>query len=213
MPVLHLNLIRGYDDDTLARLTTRLTEAVRASIDADPDSVTVFVHEVAPAGYRRGARAVAAPGGHQETAETLPGSAGTGPETPRRPGASLPDAEAVVRGYLAEMEARDLEAASRRLAPGFTMEFPGPVTFTRPAELVDWAASRYRRVGKAIERCESVYCGGDTIVWCTGTLWGEWPDGSAFEGIRFVDRFTVRAGLIIDQRVWNDLAEVRSATR
>ena len=38
---------------------------------------------------------------------------------------------------------------------------------------------------------------------------GEWPDGTAFEGIRFIDRFVVVDGKITDQRVWNDLGEAR----
>jgi len=48
------------------------------------------------------------------------------------------------------------------------------------------------------------------VVYCHGTLSGEWPDGSAFSGIRFIDRFTVRAGKLADQTVWNDLAETRA---
>jgi limonene-1,2-epoxide hydrolase len=40
-----------------------------------------------------------------------------------------------------------------------------------------------------------------------GTLYGEWPDGRAFEGIRFIDRFVVRGGRLADQKVWNDLGE------
>ncbi|MEZ5650437.1 MAG: nuclear transport factor 2 family protein [Burkholderiaceae bacterium] len=125
--------------------------------------------------------------------------------------ASSADGKAVVLAYLAEMEARDLGSAARRLAEGFEMEFPGAVRFRRPAELVDWAASRYRRVGKVVERTESIVDGATTVVWCFGTLFGEWPDGQPFAGIRFVDRFTVAGGLIRDQKVWNDLAEVRAA--
>ena len=45
--------------------------------------------------------------------------------------------------------------------------------------------------------------------YCFGTLAGEWPDGRAFGGIRFIDCFTVKGGLLVDQTVWNDLAEVR----
>ena len=32
-------------------------------------------------------------------------------------------------------------------------------------------------------------------------------DGTAFEGNRYVDRFTVRDGLIVSMEVWNDSAE------
>ena len=40
-----------------------------------------------------------------------------------------------------------------------------------------------------------------------GTLYGAWPDGTAFEGNRYVDRFTVQDGLIVSMEVWNDSAE------
>ena len=46
------------------------------------------------------------------------------------------------------------------------------------------------------------------IVYCYGTLSGEWPDGEAFSGIRFIDRFEFAGDLIARQMVWNDLAEV-----
>ncbi len=56
----------------------------------------------------------------------------------------------------------------------------------------------------------STWRGGDTgaSVYCFGTLGGEWPDGTAFDGIRFIDRFELQGGLITRQDVWNDMAEV-----
>jgi hypothetical protein len=52
-------------------------------------------------------------------------------------------------------------------------------------------------------------CRGIAVVYTRGTLAGEWPDGTAFGGIRFIDRFEVTDGFITRQDVWNDLAEVR----
>jgi 4-oxalocrotonate tautomerase family enzyme len=46
------------------------------------------------------------------------------------------------------------------------------------------------------------------VVTCHGHLHGEWPDGTAFEGVRFIDRFEIRAGRLTRQDVWNDLALV-----
>jgi len=40
-----------------------------------------------------------------------------------------------------------------------------------------------------------------------GTLYGEWSDGTPFEGNRYIDRFVVRDGLIVSQDVWNDSAD------
>jgi hypothetical protein len=40
-----------------------------------------------------------------------------------------------------------------------------------------------------------------------GHLYGVWPDGEAFEGNRYVDRYVIRHGLIVQMDVWNDSAE------
>ncbi|RMF39595.1 MAG: nuclear transport factor 2 family protein [Alphaproteobacteria bacterium] len=122
------------------------------------------------------------------------------------------EAQALVRRFLDLMEARDLEAASGLLAEAAVMEFPGGVRFGRLEELVAWAAPRYRWVRKSYDATESCRLpDGAVAVWCIGTLEGEWPDGTAFSGIRFVDRFEVAGGRIRRQQVWNDLAEHRAA--
>lgn len=109
----------------------------------------------------------------------------------------------IVRAYLAAMERRELDAAAGFLAPGCVMTFPGGHRFTALADIIGWAATRYRHVTKSLEGFEQA---GES-VWCFGTLAGAWPDGAPFAGIRFVDRFVVREGKITDQKVWNDLAE------
>lgn len=125
------------------------------------------------------------------------------------PGRPAPAAEAVVRGFLAAMEARDLDAAEAYLAEGFSMLFPGGRCFTTLAALVDWSKTRYREVHKRYERVEAVVVDDGVAVYAFGTLAGMWLDGAAFAGIRFIDRFTVVAGKLVDQRVWNDIGEAR----
>lgn len=128
-----------------------------------------------------------------------------------------PGATAVVSAYLQAMEARDLPLAQSLLAAGFCMQFPGPVTFTSLTQLIEWAKPRYRFVKKTYERFDeapiaaTMAAPAGAVVYCYGTLAGEWPDGTAFAGIRFIDRFTVADGKLVDQTVWNDLAEVKGA--
>ena len=45
------------------------------------------------------------------------------------------------------------------------------------------------------------------MVYQTGTLYGEWPDSTPFEGNRYVDRYVVRRDKIVRMEVWNDSAE------
>jgi hypothetical protein len=42
------------------------------------------------------------------------------------------------------------------------------------------------------------------VVYNLDTLYGGWPDGTPFEGNRYVDRFVVRGGKIVQMDVWND---------
>ena len=45
------------------------------------------------------------------------------------------------------------------------------------------------------------------MVYSLGTLHGQWPDGTPFEGNRYVDRYVVSHGRITRMDVWNDSAE------
>ena len=182
MPVVEIHLIEGYSEADKQRLGSALTQAVRSVVPAPPDAVTVMMHELPATDYFRGG-------------------------SRRTPAPALPDPAALVRAYLDAMEARDLPAAQAMLTEDFTMTFPGGAPLRTLQELIDWAAPRYRFVTKTYEGFDTC---GDT-VYCRGTLSGEWPDGTAFSGIRFVDRFELRAGRIARQDVWNDIAEVRAA--
>ena len=111
-----------------------------------------------------------------------------------------------IHAFLAALEARDPDAAKAHLHPDVEMIFPGGAVFHRLEELIDWARPRYRDVAKRVERIDVA---GET-AFAQGTLYGHWPDGSAFKGIRFADWFEFEGGLIRRQRVWNDLAEILS---
>ena len=115
--------------------------------------------------------------------------------------------EKIVREYLDTMERRDLAKAKGFLAPGFHMLFPGGRRFDTLEQLVESAKGRYRSAKKRYERYD---VSGDS-VYCFGTLYGELLDGTPYSGIRFIDRFTVKDGKLVDQMVWNDMAEVLGA--
>ena len=85
---------------------------------------------------------------------------------------------------------------------------PDPQTAARYiADDLKINAKRYKWVKKKMERTDVVAGEGETIVYNLGTLYGEWPDGTSFDGNRYVDRFVVRGGKIVQMDVWNDSAE------
>ena len=75
-------------------------------------------------------------------------------------------------------------------------------------ELIEWSKGRYKSISKTFEDFDEFQDGGETVVYSTGMLNGEALDGSAIREVRYIDRFVFRDGLMVDQQVWNDLADV-----
>jgi hypothetical protein len=118
--------------------------------------------------------------------------------------------ETLVTEFLRALEARDLGRAGSLLASDAILTFPGSAArFTSLEAMASWASTRYRSVRKTIATFDRMDSGSAVVLYCRGTLAGEWLDGSAFTGIRFVDRFEIADGRILRQDVWNDLAEFR----
>ena len=119
------------------------------------------------------------------------------------------DAPGIVAEFLRLMMIPDPEAARRFVAPGLRIRFTGGRLMSDTAECAAFNAGRYRWVRKRIERNDAVVAGtpDETIVYSYGSLYGEWPDGTPFEGNRYVDRYVVSHGLITQMEVWNDSAE------
>ena len=122
----------------------------------------------------------------------------------------------VVEEFLAAVGAGCISDAARYLDPAARMIFPGGREYTDLADLAAASATRYRYVDKHRDEYDSAEAPDSTVVFSLGRLHGENLHGVAFDNVRYVDRFVVRDGLIVEQRVWNDLAEtgvlhVRSA--
>ncbi|WP_034492088.1 nuclear transport factor 2 family protein [Afifella pfennigii] len=120
---------------------------------------------------------------------------------------NLDDARNLAVAYLEAMEARDLDKARKMVADKVAITFPGGRRFAQIDEIVRNSSGRYRSVRKNIARKDAWQEDGVVCVLVTGTLFGEWPDGTPFEGIRFADRFEIVDGRITRQEVWNDAGE------
>ncbi|TVR08825.1 MAG: DUF4440 domain-containing protein [Salinarimonadaceae bacterium] len=184
MPMVTVTLMEGYDEEARARLGKAMTDAVRSVVPAAPEAVIVVLQEIPAANYMRGGER-------------------------RTPAPPLPDPAKIVRAFLDAMQERDLDRACAFLAPDFAMTFPGDARMTRLEDLVAFSASRYRSVRKTYERFDVAPGGERAIVYCFGTLSGEWPDGTPFSDVRFIDRFEIEKGAIVRQQVWNDIADTK----
>ena len=125
------------------------------------------------------------------------------------PVSSAASAAGIVDEFLRVIMIPDPDGARRFVSPELRIRFTGNRAMSDPAECTAFNRSRYKWVKKRFEATETVEGAtpGHAIVYNRGTLYGEWLDGTAFEGNRYVDRYEVRGGLIVKMDVWNDSAE------
>ena len=117
------------------------------------------------------------------------------------------DAAGVVEAFLHASMVPDPQTAARYIADDLKITFTGGRKYRHPRETTAFNAKRYKWVKKKMDRTDVVAGENETIVYNLGTLYGEWPDGTSFDGNRYVDRFVVRGGKIVQMDVWNDSAE------
>ena len=119
-------------------------------------------------------------------------------------------AKRIVETYLELSMVPDPEGAAAHAAPGFELVFTGGRRFSGPAESAAFNAKRYKWVKKRFQRTDAALdpATGDVHVYNTGHLYGEWPDGTPFDGNRYMDCFVVRDGKLLRTDVWNDSAEI-----
>lgn len=117
------------------------------------------------------------------------------------------DAAEIVERFLEASMVPDPVTAATYVSSDLRITFTGGRKYSHPRETAAFNAGRYKWVKKRFERTDVVPAVGETIVYNLGTLHGEWPDGTPFEGNRYVDRFVVRGGKIVQMDVWNDSAE------
>ena len=113
----------------------------------------------------------------------------------------------LVERFLVASMVPDPETAGTFMSADVAITFTGGRKFKHPRDATAFNAMRYKWVKKKMERTDVSPGNGETIVYNTGTLFGEWHDGTPFESNRYVDRFVVRDGKIVRMDVWNDSAE------
>ena len=120
------------------------------------------------------------------------------------------EARQLVEAYLEASMVPDPVKARSFVASDVRITFTGGRRFSDPSESSAFNAKRYAWVKKRFERTDVVAgaTATEAVVYNIGALYGEWPDGTPFDGNRYVDRFVVRDGKIVRMDVWNDSAEI-----
>jgi hypothetical protein len=125
------------------------------------------------------------------------------------PMATKTDPKEIVEEFLRIIMIPDPAGARAFTSSELKIRFTGGRPMRDPSETSAFNAGRYKWVKKRFERTDLVADATDeeAIVYNIGTLYGEWLDGTPFEGNRYVDRYVVRHGKIVQMDVWNDSAE------
>ncbi|WP_417691696.1 nuclear transport factor 2 family protein [Roseibium sp.] len=113
----------------------------------------------------------------------------------------------IVHDYLEASMKPDPDLAATFVADDVVITFTGGRVFSHPSGPTSFNATRYKWVKKQMDTFDVAQGDNGTVVYSVGTLYGEWPDGTLFEGNRYVDRFEVKNGKIFKMDVWNDSAE------
>jgi ketosteroid isomerase-like protein len=121
----------------------------------------------------------------------------------------MSDAVATVKTFLDALMRRDMEAVDVLLGPGFRMTVSGGHVFTSPAEFAAFSKGRHKSAKKTTDRYDAIPGDDCTIVYAMGSMAGVWNDDTTYEGVRYIDRFEVAHGKIVDMRVWSDMSEFR----
>jgi len=119
------------------------------------------------------------------------------------------EAAKIVEEYLRVLMIPDPVAARKYCAEKLEIRFTGDRMMRDPTECAAFNKARYKWVKKKFGPTQVAEGGSaqETTVYQTGTLYGEWLDGTPFEGNRYVDRYVVSDGKIVKMEVWNDSAE------
>lgn len=181
MPTLQLYLLTGYSQEQKQRITKTLNSVISGLTCAKPENISILIHELKPSNYSQGN---AIPSTCYEEIDPV----------------------SLVHDYLIAMEERELDHAQTFLAEDFVMTFPSSGELRSLHQVITWAKDRYRFVKKKLDATNVAYEEDRIVVLVTGTLYGEWPDGTKFKDVRFIDRFEISNGLLTRQDVWNDLA-------
>jgi hypothetical protein len=113
----------------------------------------------------------------------------------------------IVSNFLEASMIPDPVRAASYMADEVKITFTGGREMSNTQAITAFNAGRYAWVKKQLGQFDWMDKEDYTVVYSNGFLYGEWPDGSAFAGNRYLDRFEVKNGKIVRMDVWNDSAE------
>lgn len=123
------------------------------------------------------------------------------------------DGVLVVERFLEAMRARDLSVAATYWGPVVDIVAVGGSRYDSLGAFVARSADRYESVAKRSIFRQQWTDGEFVRVLNQGELYGRLADGTEFDGVRYVDLFTLVEGRICRQEIFNDFGSVEERLR
>ena len=115
----------------------------------------------------------------------------------------------VVKNFLDAMSRRDFATMEKLMAPEFKMTVSGGHVFKHPREFAAQSGKRQKSARKTTDRYDEIPIPNGGVVFAMGSMAREWLNGETYAGVRYIDRFEIKDGKIVDMNVWSDMSEFR----
>lgn len=115
----------------------------------------------------------------------------------------------VVKTFLDAMSRRDFATMESVMAPNFKMTTTGGVVYAHPKDFAAHSSTRQKTAKKTTDHYDEIPSDQGAVVYSIGSMAGLWNDGTPYSGVRYIDRFEIIDGKIVDMNVYSDMAEFR----
>jgi len=121
----------------------------------------------------------------------------------------MPTPTEVVKTFLEAMSRRDFATMESVMGTGFKMTTTGGVVYSHPKDFAAHSSTRQKTARKTTDRYDEIPTANGGVVYSIGSMAGEWNNGQPYSGVRYIDRFEIVDGKIVDMNVYSDMAEFR----
>jgi hypothetical protein len=117
------------------------------------------------------------------------------------------EARRVVEQFIKGVNERDGDAVRAFASPDIHMTFPGGIVIRSVEAFFEWVAGRSPQSVYVYDVIDVVNLPDQTVAYASGQVEGVTVSGLAFTGVRVIDKFVIRDGLVVAKEAWSDMAE------
>jgi hypothetical protein len=120
---------------------------------------------------------------------------------------SQAEARKVVEQFIKGVNERNGDAVRAFAGPEIHMTFPGGIVIRSVEEFFEWLAGRSPRSIYKYDVIDVVTFDDRAVAYASGIVDGVTASGAEFAGVRVLDKFVIKDGLVVKKEAWSDMAE------